>query len=153
MKKPQASKLVQALNAAGLPGTTEEFRQGIKIESMQVDGIIERLIEAGYSSVENEKDWYATRVSKPSSEESSIRFYDGGDHALVKVEYDDAPESKPVEKIRIGEYVKRRADSSKVYVRDYYDPETKRYCLTDAEDLNRWVWVNKGTVLFVGFPY
>ncbi len=58
-----------------------------------------------------------------------------------------------VQTIKPGEYVKRTADAKKVYKRGAYDASTKRYSLTDCEDMNREIFVKRGTVLFVGFTY
>lgn len=65
----------------------------------------------------------------------------------------DTEQMVPVESIKKGEYVRRKADANKTYVRGSYDPSTKRYSLEDADDMNREVWVKKGTKLFVGFTY
>lgn len=62
-------------------------------------------------------------------------------------------EPAKVEAIKLGEFVKRKADASKVYKRGYYDPSSKRYALYDTEDINHHVWVKKGTILFIGFTY
>jgi hypothetical protein len=67
--------------------------------------------------------------------------------------HNDAPGSKPVESIKEGEYVKRKADSSVVFVRGAYIASEKRYELMYAEDMCRCVLVKKGTPLFVGFTY
>jgi hypothetical protein len=58
-----------------------------------------------------------------------------------------------VEDIKLGEYVKRKADAKKVYRRGCYDAAIKRYALTDCEDINREVYVKKGTKLHIGFTY
>lgn len=58
-----------------------------------------------------------------------------------------------VEDIPQGEYVKRKADSKKVYRRDEYIRQEKRYALVDVDDVSRNVTVKKGTLLFVGFTY
>jgi hypothetical protein len=58
-----------------------------------------------------------------------------------------------VEDIKLGEYVKRKADAHKVYRRGGYDAAIKRYALVDTEDINREVYVKKGTELHIGFTY
>lgn len=58
-----------------------------------------------------------------------------------------------VEDIKMGEYAKRKPDARGVYIRGPYDASTKRYCLVDAEDTSRFIYVRKGTVLDVGFTY
>lgn len=58
-----------------------------------------------------------------------------------------------VESIKRGEFVRRSADAKKTYQRGAFDPSTRRYSLTDCDDVNREVFVKKGTKLFVGFSY
>ena len=60
---------------------------------------------------------------------------------------------KPVELIAQGEFVKRKQDANKVYVRGAYDRATGRYSLSDTEDCSREIWVKRGTKLFIGFTY
>lgn len=62
-------------------------------------------------------------------------------------------ESAKVEDIKQGEYVKRKPDAKKVYIRQEYDRESKTYWLQDAEDIGRGISVKKGTVLYIGFEY
>lgn len=62
-------------------------------------------------------------------------------------------QTKAVEQIKAGEYVKRKADAQKVFKRGGYDASSKRYELIDCEDINRVVYVRKGTPLFLGFTY
>lgn len=52
-----------------------------------------------------------------------------------------------------GEYVKRTADTKKVYIRGDYDAGTKRYSLVDTEDMNREIFLKGNTPVFVGFEY
>ena len=60
---------------------------------------------------------------------------------------------KAVEDIKLGEYVKRKADATKVYRRGGFDRATKRFALVDCDDINREIWVKRGTILFIGFTY
>jgi hypothetical protein len=62
-------------------------------------------------------------------------------------------QSSPVEKLPLGEYVKRKADSSKVYKRGAYDRSSGSYELEDCSDISRSIYVKKGTTLFFGFTY
>ena len=61
--------------------------------------------------------------------------------------------NSPVEALPLGEYVKRKADSVKVYKRGPYDRSTRTYQLDDCSDISRAVYVKRGTVLFYGFTY
>jgi hypothetical protein len=58
-----------------------------------------------------------------------------------------------VEDLPLGEFVKRKADSSKIYKRGAYDRSSKTYSLTDCSDINREIFVKRGTTLFFGFTY
>ena len=58
-----------------------------------------------------------------------------------------------VQAIKEGEFVKRKADATKVYRRGNYDRSLKLYSLIDCEDTNREFLVKAGTQLFVGFTY
>lgn len=60
---------------------------------------------------------------------------------------------KPVEDLPLGEYVKRKADSKTVYKRGAYDRSSKTYSLIDCSDINREIFVKRGTPLFFGFTY
>lgn len=61
--------------------------------------------------------------------------------------------TQTVETIKLGEFVKRKADANKVYKRGVYDAGSKRYALGDTDDISREIWVKKGTILFIGFDY
>jgi len=52
-----------------------------------------------------------------------------------------------------GEYVKRSASAKTVYVRGEYDLGTKRYSLTDTNDINREIFLKGNTPVFIGFEY
>jgi hypothetical protein len=62
-------------------------------------------------------------------------------------------QAQTVEKIKNGEYVRRTESTQKTYIRDGYDSSSKRYTLTDCDDINRTITVKKGTSLFTGFTY
>lgn len=65
----------------------------------------------------------------------------------------DTEQFVKVESIKVGEFVKRKPEASKVYRRGKYDAATKRYSLEDFDDASREIFVKKGTTLFVGFSY
>ena len=58
-----------------------------------------------------------------------------------------------VQATKRGEYVKRKPEAKAVYIRGAYDAGSKRYELTDAEDINRSVWVKGSVSVVVGFTY
>jgi hypothetical protein len=61
--------------------------------------------------------------------------------------------SAEVQDLPLGEYVRRKADSSKVYKRGAYDRSSRTYELEDCSDCSRSIYVKRGTVLFYGFTY
>jgi len=58
-----------------------------------------------------------------------------------------------VQAIPKGEYVRRKADAKKTYTRGDYDASSKTYSLVDCDDMNREIFVKRGTVLHIGFTY
>lgn len=55
--------------------------------------------------------------------------------------------------IKKGEYVMRKPDSKKVYMRGDYDRASKKYELLDCSDINRSIFVSGKTELVIGFTY
>ncbi len=64
-------------------------------------------------------------------------------------------EAKPValKNVKPGDYVKRKADAVKVYIKGDYDRTTKSFELKDVEDINRCVYVKADKTVFIGFTY
>ena len=60
---------------------------------------------------------------------------------------------KQVQELPLGEFVKRKEDSAKVYRRGPYDRQLHRFQLDDMDDISRAIYVKKGTPLFFGFTY
>jgi hypothetical protein len=58
-----------------------------------------------------------------------------------------------VETLKKGEYVKRKPDANKVYMLGDYNREYKVYSLEDTDDMNREIFIKRGTKLVVGFTY
>lgn len=52
-----------------------------------------------------------------------------------------------------GEFVKRKADSLKVYVRGDYCRISKAYVLQDWSDINRQIYVKADKPLYIGFDF
>jgi hypothetical protein len=59
----------------------------------------------------------------------------------------------PARDVKKGEFVKRKPDAKKVYIRGDYDRASKRYSLQDWDDISREVWVKGSAPLFVGFEF
>lgn len=71
--------------------------------------------------------------------------------AIVEAE-DGGVKQQEVESIKLLELVRRKVDGP-VLIRGEYDRSSKRYSLSYYGDMNREVFVKKGTKLFVGFTY
>lgn len=65
----------------------------------------------------------------------------------------DDNEFKKVEDIKRGEFVRRKVNANKTYIRGDYCRENERYSLQDTEDMCREIFVKKGTLLHVGFTF
>lgn len=63
----------------------------------------------------------------------------------------------PVEQIKRGQFVRKLnkdgSEQARTYMRGDYCKATKRYALTDCEDVSREVYVKRGTVLATDFTY
>jgi hypothetical protein len=64
-------------------------------------------------------------------------------------------EAKPValKNVKPGDYVKRKADAVKVYIKGDYDRMTKSFELKDVEDINRVIYIKATKPVYVGFTY
>jgi hypothetical protein len=62
-------------------------------------------------------------------------------------------ETMKINSVKIGEFIKRKADSNKVYKRGEYDRSTKSFELIDTDDINRSIYIKSGAMVFVGFTY
>lgn len=55
--------------------------------------------------------------------------------------------------VKKGEFVKRKPDSKKVYIKGDYDHASKTFSLIDADDMNREIFLKGSTVVHIGFTY
>lgn len=64
--------------------------------------------------------------------------------------------TKPVEQIKRGEFVRKviaGKEGIATYIRGEYDATFRRYSLQNTADMNREVFVKRGTQLAVDFTY
>jgi len=52
-----------------------------------------------------------------------------------------------------GEYIKRKADSVKVYRLGSFDRALKRWEVIDCDDISRCLYLKSSTIVFIGFTY
>lgn len=55
--------------------------------------------------------------------------------------------------VKQGEYIKRKQDSKKVYIRGEYCRELKKYSCIDFDDMNHEIFIKGDTKVFVGFTF
>jgi hypothetical protein len=55
--------------------------------------------------------------------------------------------------VKPGEYIKRKAESSTVYIKGAYDRATKSFSCTDTNDICREISIKANKPVFVGFTY
>lgn len=66
---------------------------------------------------------------------------------------DDGAKGVDIKLVPVGEYIKRKADAKKVWVRGEYDRASKSYECTDTEDIGNSIFIKSGRIVFVGFTY
>ena len=59
----------------------------------------------------------------------------------------------PLNKVKAGDFVKRKPDSKTVFIKEHYNREDKTFCLSDAMDMNRSIFLKSKTMVCVGFTY
>ena len=62
-------------------------------------------------------------------------------------------ESAKLKDVKKGDFVKRKIDSNKIFIRGDYCRFEKRYELIDVDDVNRFVYLKGSTAVFIGFDY
>ena len=55
--------------------------------------------------------------------------------------------------VKPGEFIRRKIDAKKTYVKGAYDRVSKTFALVDFDDMNREIFVKAETVVFVGFEF
>ena len=55
--------------------------------------------------------------------------------------------------IKAGEFITRKANTNKVYIKGSYDRTAKKYSLTDTTDHCREIFLSGETVVYIGFTY
>jgi hypothetical protein len=55
--------------------------------------------------------------------------------------------------VKPGEFVRRKPDAKKTYVKEAYDRTTKTFCLQDFDDISRQVYVKGDKLVWIGFDF
>ena len=58
-----------------------------------------------------------------------------------------------IEKVKKGEFLKRKLDAKKIYTRGDYDRTHGRYRIDDWDAISRDMLLSKGTLVWVGFTF
>jgi hypothetical protein len=58
-----------------------------------------------------------------------------------------------IRNVKPGDFVKRKSDAVKVYIKGAYDKTTKSFELVDVEDINRVIYIKANKPVYVGFTY
>lgn len=71
---------------------------------------------------------------------------------MKKKEY-FAEQTVKIETLKFGEYFKKKATSKKIFRLDEFCRFNKAYQATDFEDCSNFIYLKKGTNIFVGFEF
>lgn len=55
--------------------------------------------------------------------------------------------------VKLGEFITRKPNLNKVYIRGSYARENKKFSLTDMDDFNRYIYLTGETIVYTGFTY
>ena len=55
--------------------------------------------------------------------------------------------------VKPGDFVRRKPDAKKTYVKGAYDKASKTFSLVDFDDMNREIFVKPSAVVYVGFDF
>lgn len=58
-----------------------------------------------------------------------------------------------IKKIKKGEFLKRKADSQRVYIRGDYDRASKSYSCIAYDDINQEIFIKANKKVFIGFTF
>ena len=62
-------------------------------------------------------------------------------------------EWKPLNKVKAGDFIKRKPDAKKVFTKEHYNREDKTFTCVDTDDIGRCIFLKATTKVCVGFTY
>jgi len=62
-------------------------------------------------------------------------------------------QSTKIQDVKKGDYIMRKPDAKKIYVRGDYDRTARAFYCTDVQDINRGILIKTDKPVFVGFTY
>ena len=61
--------------------------------------------------------------------------------------------SQKITQVKRGEYIKRKPDSKKTYIRGAFCKIRKAYSCIDFDDINNEIFIKSNTIVFVDFTF
>ena len=61
--------------------------------------------------------------------------------------------SQKISQAKRGEYIKRKPDSKKTYIRGAFCKISKAYSCVDFDDINNEIFIKSNTIVFVDFTF
>jgi len=58
-----------------------------------------------------------------------------------------------IENVKKGDFVRRKVDAKTTFTRGEYCRFERRYILNDWDDISRYVYIKKGTEVFIDFNF
>ena len=62
-------------------------------------------------------------------------------------------EEKMIKELKKGEFLKRKADANRVYIKGDYDRSSKSYSCIAYDDINQEIFIKANKKVFVGFTF
>lgn len=62
-------------------------------------------------------------------------------------------ETRKIEDVDFGDFIKRKPNAKKVYQRTQYCRMKRRYICDDWDDISRNILLRKGTIVYVDFEF
>jgi hypothetical protein len=62
-------------------------------------------------------------------------------------------ETRKIEDVDFGDFIKRKPNAKKVYQRTQYCRMERRYICDDWDDISRNILLRKGTIVYVDFEF
>ena len=65
----------------------------------------------------------------------------------------DSIQQMPLKDVPRGEFVRRKLDAKKTYMRGDYDRSSRTYSLDDWDDISRAIYLKGSALVWVGFEF
>ena len=62
-------------------------------------------------------------------------------------------EEKKISEVKKGDFLKRKADAKRVYIRGDYDRASKSFSCIAYDDINQEIFIKANKKVFVGFTF